>query len=80
MPDKEKVKKENSQTTQNIHPLIQQNPLNSPMSNIIDKNTKIVSYMMHAHYFNSINSGFFNAELNKLYKANNFPAIVISED
>ncbi|MPC72282.1 hypothetical protein E2C01_066581 [Portunus trituberculatus] len=33
--------------------------------------------LVHAHFLNSINPGSFGSELNKLYKANDHPSIII---
>ena len=71
-----------SQATQQPNPATHQSTINPTSWSFADKDTniKIASCMMHAHFLNSLNPGCFNEELNKLYKANNLPSIIIPED
>ena len=77
-------KKKEAQTTSATYSQVTQNntAYKQNQFSLIDKETniKIQSCMNHAHYLNAINPGTFNAELQKLYKANGLPTIIIPED
>ena len=83
MRKKAKEEKRREKQTTTYSQITQNNPTqNIPKVNLIDRETnlKIHSCMTHAHYLNSVNPGTFNIELQKLYKANNLPTIIIPED